>query len=168
METKTVVTETFYCPLDIAFKTPILGDATKTLTGYGIIPGVSHFTEDESWGQIGGSRLPHSVKSFLSKEAEIGIDVIVAREENKYWKWQVTDFRQWSMGFTKFQGEFIFNEVKENEILVRWIYTLSSKSIFAYPFHYFFTKVLWKGNMKGAIKRMKTIAEKREDIFIYK
>ena len=135
MTTSTSVSEIFNCSLETAFKTPILGDATKTLTGYGIIPAVSHFTEDETWGQEGGSRMPHSATSLLSKGGEIGVDVIVVREENKYWKWQVTDFRQWSMGFTKFQGELFFEEIAENKISVRWLYTLSSKSILAYPFH---------------------------------
>lgn len=167
MITITSVTETFNCSLETAFKTPILGDATKTLTGYGIIPPVSHFTEDETWGQVNGSRMPHSAKSLLSKGGEIGLDVILAREENKYWKWQVTDFRQWSMGFSKFQGEFFFQQLNETQVSVRWVYSLSSKNILAYPFHYFFTKVIWNGNMKGAIKRMKTIAESGKASFLY-
>ena len=167
MITKTSVSETFNCSLTTAFKTPILGDATKTLTGYGIIPPVSHFTEDETWGQINGTRMPHSSKSLLSKGGEIGLDVTLERDENRYWNWQVTDFRQWSMGFTKFQGEFFFEKIEENKISVLWVYRLTSTNLLAYPFHYFFTKVLWKGNMRGALKRMKSIAESKENTFLY-
>ena len=159
MKTVVKVDATFSCSLERAFKTPILGDATKFLVGYGLIPAVERFTQDSSWGKPGGQRIPISVRNFISKGGEIGMDEIFVRTENEYWKWGVAEFRQWSMGFTEFLGEMFFKETDANSIHVRWVYTLFSKSILAYPFHWFFGKVFWKGQMKLAIIRMKKYAE---------
>ncbi len=65
METIISVELTFNCSLERAFKTPILGDATKFLVGYGIIPAIEKFTEDTTWGKPGGHRVPYSVSSFF-------------------------------------------------------------------------------------------------------
>ena len=159
MQTKIEVEATFNSSLERAFKTPILGDATKFLTGYGPVPAVVKFTNDATWGKPGGLRMAHSGKSVLSKGAEIGIDEVYERIENQYWKWGVAEFKQWSMGYTEFLGEMFFNEAPNHTIQVRWTYTLFSKSIIAYPFHWFFGNVFWKGLMKRAIQHMKHYAE---------
>ncbi|PHN02502.1 hypothetical protein [Flavilitoribacter nigricans] len=159
MKTIVEVEETFNCSLGRAFKTPILGDATRFLVGYGPVPAVEKFTDDESWGQPGGQRIPHSAKNFLSKGGEIGVDEIYVREENKYWKWGIAEFRQWSMGFTEFQGELFFRELAPGSVGVRWVYTLFSDSVPAYPFHWLFGNIFWRGQMKLAIQRMKAYAE---------
>lgn len=159
MKTVVEVKERFNCTLGRAFKTPILGDATKFLVGYGPVPAVEKFTNDSTWGKPGGQRIPHSAKNTASKGGEIGIDEIYVREENSYWKWGIARFIQPSMGFTEFLGEMYFNVKDDNRIKVRWIYTLYSKSILAYPFHWLFGNIFWKGQMKIAIKRMKDYAE---------
>lgn len=159
MKTTATVEATFNCSLERAFKTPILGDATKYLVGYGMIPAVVKFTEDETWGKVGGRRIPHSSKSPLSKGGPIGLDQIYKRKENEYWQWGVAEFYQPSMGFREFQGQLFFKEIEKDVIHVRWVYTLFSTSFFAYPFHWFFGKVFWRGQMKVGIKHMKTYAE---------
>jgi hypothetical protein len=166
MKTIVEVNAVFNCTLERAFKTPILGDATRFLVGYGLVPAVEKFTQDESWGKPGGHRVPHSAKSFLSKGGEIGIDEVYVRDENKYWKWGVAEFRQWSMGFTEFQGELFFQEIAPNAVQVRWVYTLFSKSLLAYPFHWLFGNIFWKGQMKTAIRKMKEYAES-DAVFLY-
>ena len=157
---------TFNCSLERAFKTPILGDATKFLVGYGIIPAVVKFTKDNTWGKEGGERIPHSAKSLLSKGGEIGLDKIYTRDENKYWEWGVADFYQWSMGFTEFRGELFFDEIEKENVKVLWIYTLYSNNVFAYPFHWFFGNMFWKNQMKIGIQKMKEYAES-DAIFLY-
>ena len=159
MQTRVEVEETFNCNLERAFKTPILGDATRFLVGYGNVPAVEKFTEDSTWGKPGGRRIPHSAKNIVSKGGEIGIDEVYVRDENNYWKWGVAEFYQWSMGFTEFQGELFFKEIGPEVVKVRWVYTLFSNSVLAYPFHWFFGNVFWKGQMKAAVKRMKSYAE---------
>ncbi len=158
MKTTTSVQATFECSLERAFKTPILGDATKYLVGYGPIPATVGFTEDSSWGKVGGSRIPHSARSLMSKGGPVGHDEIWVREENRYWKWAVTDFTQWSLGFTKFQGELFFTPNEDGTIHVKWVYSLFSKGLLA-PFQWLFVKVLWHGQMKVAIQNMKIFAE---------
>lgn len=166
MKTRIEVETTFNCTLERAFKTPILGDATKFLVGYGIVPAVEKFTDDATWGKPGGQRMAHSAKNVVSKGGEIGIDEVYARVENKYWKWGVAEFRQWSMGFTEFLGEMYFTEVSANTIKVHWVYTLYSNSTIAYPFHWFFGNVFWKGLMKQGIQKMKLYAES-DAAFLY-
>ena len=159
MKTIVEVEAIFHCPLERAFKTPILGDATQFLVGYGPVPAVEKFTDDGSWGRPGGKRIPHSAKSFLSKGGEIGVDEVYVREENKYWKWGVAEFRQWSMGYTEFQGELFFREASPGSVHIRWVYTLFSNSLPAYPFHWAFGNLFWKGQMKVAISKMRAYAE---------
>ena len=166
MKTVIEVKATFNCSLERAFKTPILGDATQFLVGYGPVPAVEKFTEDNTWGKPGGTRIPLSVKSRFTKGGEVGLDEVYARDENRYWNWGVTDFRQWSMGFTEFKGEFFCEAVADHSVNVRWVYTLFSKGILAYPFHWFFGKVFWKGQMRIAIQNMKKYAES-EAPFLY-
>lgn len=166
MKTVISVESEFNSSVERAFKTPILGDATIFLAGYGVIPAVEKFTEDDTWGQPGGMRIPHSAKSLLSRGGEIGVDVVAVREENTYWKWGVTDFRQWSMGFTEFQGELFFEKQTDQSVSVKWVYTLISSSFIAYPFHWLFGKVFWKGQMKQGIQKMKAYAESDQP-FLY-
>ncbi len=52
MKTIVEVEATFNCTLGRAFKTPILGDATQFLVGYGLVPAVEKFTQDSSWGKL--------------------------------------------------------------------------------------------------------------------
>ncbi|MFK7923255.1 MAG: hypothetical protein AB8H47_14930 [Bacteroidia bacterium] len=166
---KTIVTvETIMnSSIERAFKTPILGDATQFLVGYGIIPAVEKFTDDSTWGKIGGQRIPHSAKNLISQGGKIGLDEVYCREENKYWKWGVADFYQWSLGFKEFQGELFFEEVAKNKIKVRWVYTLISESKIAYPLHWLFGVIFWKGQMRIGIRKMKEYAESNAD-FLYK
>ncbi len=166
MKTVVEVDSTFNCSLERAFKTPILGDATKFLVGYGLVPAVVKFTEDESWGKPGGKRIPHSAKNLLSNGGEIGIDKVYERVENKYWKWGIAEFSQNSMGFTEFLGEMFFTETSRNTVNVRWVYTLFSNSKLAYPFHWFFGNIFWKGQMKIAVQKMKEYAESDAE-FLY-
>ena len=159
MKTIVEVKAVFNCSLERAFKTPILGDATQFLVGYGPVPAVEKFTKDGTWGRPGGTRIPHSAKNFMSKGGEVGLDKIYAREENSYWNWGIAEFYQWSMGFTEFRGELFFKETDVNVIHVRWVYALYSKRFLAYPFHWFFANVFWKGQMRIAIQHMKKYAE---------
>ena len=82
-----ITTKTIYnCSLERAFKTGFLGDVSKVHTGYyGIMPKVTHSTEDENWGIetsvmgncIGKDPLGDYLLSYL-KESKIGYkDVLI-------------------------------------------------------------------------------------------
>jgi hypothetical protein len=53
MITTVEIATVFHSTLERAFKTPLLCDVAKVHTGYGIMPRVTHCTDDENWGQVG-------------------------------------------------------------------------------------------------------------------
>ena len=142
MQTTVEITTIFHTTLERAFKTPMLCDITKVHNGYGVTPPVTHCTEDESWGKVGESSL----------------DKVLQRDENKYWKIEISDFKTWSMGFNKFQGEWFTTQLQQGGVEVRYRYTMYSDSIIFYPFHWLFTKVLWKNYMKHALENIRQLA----------
>ena len=134
MKASTSVTSTFSSSLERAFKTPILGDGTKYLNGFSIIPPVAGFEDDETWGKPGGTRIPYTEGNWLVAKGTGGDDVVVERDENKYWKWQVINVKGWTIFFVeRFVGEYWVEE-KENHIAVKWTYTIHSKNVFCQPF----------------------------------
>lgn len=162
MQAKTAVTATFNCSLERAFKSPMLCDVTKIHTGYGIMPRVSHCTEDENWEKIGGSRKVFTVKTPLFKGGEAALDTVIDRQENKNWKIEISDFKYWAMGFTKFVGEWFTSANKDGTTEVRYVYTLFSKSVLAYPFHWFIAKTIWRLYLKHALKNIHQLACNKE------
>ena len=105
MQTKIKVTTTYNCSLERAFKSPILCDVTKVHTGFGIMPKVTHCTDDENWGQVGSRKKVYAAKSLIQKGGFASIDSVIERIENKYWKFEVSDFQTWMLGFSRFTGE---------------------------------------------------------------
>ena len=43
----------YECSLERTFKTPMLCDLSKVHTGFGIMPIVTHTTDDKEWGKLG-------------------------------------------------------------------------------------------------------------------
>ena len=132
MEIKIKVSTIYKCSLERAFKTPLLCDVSKVHTGFGLMPKVTHCTEDENWGQIGSSKKVYAAKSLTQKGGFASVDKIFNRIENDYWKFQVDDFQSWMLGFYKFVGEWKTTEIEPNNI---WfiIHTHCIRTI-----HYFF------------------------------
>ena len=158
MQTKTKVTATFNCSLERAFKSPMLCDVTKVHTGYGMMPRVSHCTEDENWGKIGGSRKVFTAETLFFKGGEAALDTVIDRQENKYWKIEICDFKYWAMGFTRFVGEWSTSGNKDGTVEVTYAYTLFSKSVLGYPFHWFITKIVWRLYMQHALDNILKLA----------
>ena len=158
MQTKTQITAIFDTTLERAFKSPMLCDITKVHTGYGLTPKVTHCTEDESWGKIGGSRKVFMAKSLLFKAGGCTLDKVLERKENTYWKIEICDFTFWMYGFEKFQGEWLTTEQPDGKIKVQYIYTLFSKSKLVYPFHWLFTKLVWRNYMKHTLENVRQLA----------
>lgn len=158
MQTTTKITATFDTTLERAFKSPMLCDITKVHTGYGITPKVTHCTEDESWGKVGGSRIVHLGKALTVKAGETSLDKVLVREENHYWKIEICDFSSPMFGFEKFQGEWITTQLPNGKIQIRYIYTLFSNSLLFYPFHFLFTKLVWRNYMKHVLENVRKLA----------
>ncbi len=98
--TNTVIVKTIYnCSLERAFKTPMLCDVSKIHTGFGIMPKVTHCTNDENWGKPNYRKKVFVAKSISQKGGWASVDKVIERIENKYWIIEVSDFQSWMLGF---------------------------------------------------------------------
>ena len=157
--TNTIKVSTIYnCSLERAFKTPFLCDVSKIHTGYGIMPKVTHCTNDESWGQVGSSKKVFVTKSMTQKGGFGSVDKIIERIENKYWRIEVSDFQSWMLGFSRFTGEWQTTEIEKDKIVVEYTYTLHSDIVLLYPLNWLFAKTFWKTYMKRVLENVKQMA----------
>lgn len=162
MTTSVTVKTIYHCSLERAFKTPMLCDVSKVHTGFGIMPRITHCTEDESWGRPGGAKKVFAAKSLTFKGGESSIDKVIERIENEYWKIEVSDFKSWMLGFYKFVGEWKTTEIRENEILIEYTYTLHSGVPLLYPLNWLFSKVFWRMYMKRVLENVRKMAYANE------
>ena len=153
------ITGIFKCPIDRAFKTPILGDATRILISYGGFPLVAGFANDETWGITGGYRIPIASGFLFLKTGEFGVDQIFVRDENKYWKWGVSKFGAAIFFSTENHGEWWVADNHNGTVAVTWKYTWFSKNIFMHPINWLFVKLFWRNVMKNGMKNIKQMAE---------
>ena len=162
MEIKIKVSTTYNCSLERAFRTPLLCDVSKVHTGFGLMPKVTHSTDDENWGQIGSRKKVYAAKSLTQKGGFASVDKIFERVENDYWKFQVDDFQSWMLGFYKFFGEWKTTEIEPNNILVEYTYTLHSDNPLFYPLNWLFAKTFWKTYMKRVLENVRRMAYNSE------
>lgn len=162
METKVKVTALYSCTLERAFKSPILCDVSKIHTGFGIMPRVTHCTDDEDWGQAGGSKKVFMAKSLTQKGGFASIDRVVERIENEYWKIEVSDFQSWMLGFHTFVGEWKTTELSTDSVLIEYTYTLQADMPALYPLQWLFTKIFWRAYMKKVLENIRQLTLKEE------
>ncbi len=162
METKVKITSLFNCSLERAFKTPMLCNVTKIHTGYGIMPRVTHTTEDTSWGKIGSSKKVFVAKLLTHKGGFGSVDNVVERIENKYWKIEINNFQAWMLGFYKFIGEWKTTELEKDKILIEYTYTLYSNNVLLYPINWIFTKTFWRIYMKHVLENVRQLTINNE------
>lgn len=162
MRTNVTVRAIFNCSLERAFKTPMLCDVSKVHTGFGVMPKVTHCTEDEDWGKPGFSKKVFVAKSFSQKGGFASVDKVIERIENKYWRIEVSEFQSWMLGFFKFEGEWETTEIEANKILVEYTYTLFSNVALFYPLNWLFAKTFWKIYMKRVMENIRELAYEGE------
>jgi hypothetical protein len=162
MKTSVKIETIFLCSLERAFKTPMLCDVSKVHTGYGIMPKVTHCTEDENWGKPGFTKKVFVAKSISQKGGFASVDKVIERIENKYWKIEVSDFQAWMLGFYKFVGEWKTTELEPNKILIEYTYHLHSKSLLLQPLNWIFTKTFWRIYMKRVLENVRKLAYNNE------
>lgn len=162
MQTTVRLSTIYHCSLERAFKTPMLCDVSKVHTGLGIMPKITHCTEDERWGQVGSSKKVFAAKSLTQKGGFVSVDRILEREENKYWKIQVDHFQSWMLGFYKFVGEWKTTALESNKILVDYTYTLHFNNFLFYPLNWLFAHTFWKVYMRQVLKNIRVLVEQNE------
>ncbi len=140
----------------------MLCDLAKVHTGFGIMPKVTHTTEDEEWGEAGSSKKIHVGKSLTQKGGFASMDRIIERKENQYWIIQVDDFQSWMMSFYKFVGRWQTTEIKENKIQIDYSYHLHSRSILLYPLCFIFGKTFYRVYMKRVLENIRAMVDERE------
>ena len=156
------MTTIYNCSLERAFKTPMLCDVSKVHTGYGIMPKVTHCTNDDNWGQPGFTKKVFVAKSLTQKGGWASLDKIIERKENKYWKFEVSDFQSSMLGFSKFVGEWQTTEIDSNKILIEYSYTLHSDIALLYPVNWLFANTFWKKYMKRVLENVRRMAISNE------
>ncbi|MDX2245956.1 MAG: hypothetical protein SF052_04210 [Bacteroidia bacterium] len=162
MTTKVTVKTIYNCSLERAFKTPMLCDVSKIHTGFGIMPRVTHCTEDEDWGKPGSTKKVFVAKSPTFKGGQSSLDKVLERIENQYWKIEVSDFKSWMLGFSKFVGEWKTTELETNKILIEYTYTQYADILWLYPFNWVFTQTFWRIYMKRVLENVRQLAYNNE------
>ncbi len=162
MVSKVTISTLYECSLERAFKTPMLCDVAKVHTGYGIMPKVTHTTNDENWGKPGLSKKVYVAKSFTQKGGFASVDTILERIENQYWKFQVDEFQSWMLGFYKFVGEWKTTSLGPNKVLIEYTYSLHSNMPLLYPLNWIFAKTFWKTYMKRVLENVRKMAYQGE------
>jgi hypothetical protein len=152
----------YHCSLERAFKSPMLCDVSKVHTGYGVMPAVTHCTEDENWGKPGSSKKVFVAKSISQKGGWASVDKVIERKENDFWIIEVNDFQSWMLGFSKFVGEWKTTELEPNKIEIEYRYTLHSEITLLYPLNWLFTKTFWKVYMKRVLENIRKMTEDKE------
>ncbi|MCG8331650.1 MAG: hypothetical protein MI974_28430 [Chitinophagales bacterium] len=159
----TVKVSTIYeCSLERAFKTPMLCDVSKVHTGYGIMPKITHVSDDENWGKPGSTKKVYAAKSLTQKGGFASVDRIIERVENQYWKIQVDEFQSWMLGFYKFCGEWKTTQIEHNKILIEYTYSLHSNIPLLYPINWLFANTFWKTYMKRVLENIRKMAYNQE------
>ena len=159
----TVKVSTIYeCSLERAFKTPMLCDVSKVHTGFGIMPRVTHCTEDENWGKPGFGKKVFAAASISQKGGFASVDKVIERVENSYWKIEVSEFQSWMLGFYKFVGEWQTTELAPNKIQIDYTYTLHSDIALLYPLNWLFAKTFWKAYMKRVLENIRQMTLNNE------
>ena len=159
---KVEVQTIFHCTLEQAFKTPFLCDVSKVHTGYGFMPGITHCTEDEYWGIPGHSKKVFAKKSLFHKGGWVSMDKVLKRNEDVFWKIEVSQFQTWILGFTKFVGEWHTSRLKENEIQITYKYYLYADKLFLFPLQWVFAKVFWPKYMKQVVENIRNMIDQNE------
>lgn len=166
MTSKVSVTTVYHCPLERAFKAPMLCDISKVHTGFWIMPKVTHCTDDAHWGQPGGTKKVFMSKTLAFKGGEASVDKILERRENDYWKIELSGFKFSMLGFSKFIGEWRTTKLAPGKIQIDYTYTMYSDYALLYPVNWLFTQTFWRIYMKQVMENIRKMAEGNEP-FLY-
>lgn len=158
MISKVSISTIYECSLERAFKTPLLCDVSKVHTGFGIMPRVTHCTDDENWGKPGSSKKVYAAKSLTQKGGFVSVDKVIERIENQYWKYQVDEFQSWMLGFYKFVGEWKTTQLEPGKVRIDFTYSLHSNAPLLYPVNWLFAKTFWKTYMERVLENVRKMA----------
>ncbi len=155
-------TTVYHCTLERAFKTPLLCDIAKVHTGYGFMPRITHCIADAQWGKEGSTKKVNAARSLTQRGGFLAIDRILERKENERWRFEVTDFQSWMLGFSKFSAEWRTTEIAPHEIQVDYAYTLHCRNPWLFPMQWLFAHLFWEKYMRRVLEKVRRMAYDQE------
>jgi hypothetical protein len=163
MKTRVSLSTIFRCSLERAFKTPMLCDVSKVHTGFGVMPRVTHCTEDADWGKVGAKKRVFAAKAWTFGGGEVSSDRVIERVENDHWVIEVADFRTWMLGFDRLVGEWKTTALGPDEIRVDYTYTLHAPTPWflaplAFPAQWLFGQLFWRIYMGRVLENVRAMA----------
>ena len=126
------------------------------------MPKVTHVSDDEHWGKVGGSKKIHIAQSLTQRGGFGSMDTVLERRENEYWKIQVDNFQSWMLGFNKFVGEWKTTKVTQNKIHIEYTYHLYANNMFLYPLNWLFVRLFWKNYMNQVVENIRKMVQDKE------
>jgi hypothetical protein len=140
----------------------MLCDVSKIHTGFGVMPKVTHTTDDADWGKSGSSKKIFVEKSFFQKGGFAFSDNVLERKENQCWKIQVDNFQSWTLGFYKFVGEWKTTLLEPHKTMVEYTYYLHANIPLFYPLNWLFTKIFFTIYMKRVLENVRNLTYHQE------
>lgn len=163
MPIKVNVLTTFHCSLERAFKTPMLCNLAMVHRGFlGIIPRVTHCTNDIDWGNVGAVKDVYVAPSLTQRGGFASTDKVLERIENSYWKIEVANFQHPMLGFTQLIGEWQTIPISGHTTQVKYSYTLYSGEIWLYPIQWLFAHTVWRAYMRQVLHNVEQMAINEE------
>jgi hypothetical protein len=150
----------FNCSLQRAFESPILGDATRFLSGYRLQPGVVGFEDDSTWGHAAGVRYPITLGNLFLPRGRLLTDRIVERSEGIRWRWEIFDFRG-SVRHLIQRAEACWEVSghESNRVSVVYSYRYYPSRSVLYPALVLFAKLQLEGMHRKAFREIQAFAE---------
>jgi hypothetical protein len=108
-------------------------DVSKIHTGFGIMPKVTHTTDDKDWGKPGSCKKVYVAKSITQRGGFASVDNLIERKENQYWIIQVDNFQSWMLSFYKFVGRWETEKLANEKIRINYTYCLHSNNLLLFP-----------------------------------
>jgi hypothetical protein len=157
MEFSVQIQETLPCDIERAFKTPMLCDVTLIHTGYGLMPRLTHVSDDSNWGKPGSSKRVFAAKSWTQKGGFVSMDHVLERKENERWNIKVDQFQAWMLGFYQFNGTWETTAKTEETTEIQYSYVLKAKGSLLIPFQWLFAHIFWKRYMRHVLTNIKQL-----------
>ena len=149
---------TYRCSLERAFGAPMRGDVRRVHMGFGLMPKVTHCTEDEDWARVGAQKKVFMAPTIGFRGGFASTDRVVERVEGEHWKIEVTDFQMSMLGFTRFVGEWDTRELAPGEVEIVYTYTMYGEPAWLAPLQWLFAKTFWWLYMGRVLERVRVIA----------
>ena len=129
------------------YNAPIFTDVKKIMTGYGPLPPSEGVSKEKNWGE------KMVTESYLGLGKEFCKETIIDKKLDKYWKYELTDFKNYSFFFiTKVEGEIWVENIDNSFNKFSNKYSFYNRNLLTLPITFLFVHLLWGGLQKKLLK----------------